>query len=214
VTYPDTGSGPGRAVEVRFGPGRRLIRVQMARLPLSTWKETRTELSGANTHVHWAYGPHSGLTHNEVEAEGRAIRFTCRTEGGTRQGYVGTQRADHSVELTTLDHCRLTDDGIITPHLANGPRTFAPEPTSTSIAFPLLPGSVAFTASVPTDAAGVAPGQVLYEADVQPIGSDMIRMWLTLPSGSEPPLPHRLNLIEGPAHLTPLGTAASAIDQG
>ena len=214
VIYPDLGSGPGSAVEVRFGPGRRLIRVQMTRLPFSVWEETRAELSRAHTRVHLAYGPHSGLAHNEVEAEGHAIRFSCRTEGGTRRVYVGTQRADHSVELTTLDHCRLTDDGIITPHLADAPRAFAPGPSSPSIAFPLLPGSVAFTASVPTDAAQIAPGRLLYEADVQPVGSDMIRMQLTLPGGIEPPLPHRLNLIEGSVHLTPRGTAASAAEHG
>lgn len=214
VTYPDMGSGPGHAVEVRFGPGRRLIRVQMARLPLTMWEKTRDELSGRNTHVHWAYGPHSGLAHNEVEAEGHAIRFSCRTEGGTRQVYVGTQRADHRVELTTLDHCRLTDDGIITPHLVDTRRAVTPEPLSPSVAFPLLPDSIAFTASVPVDAVGADPGHLLYEADVQPAGSGMMRMRLTFPSGIEPPLPHRLNLIEGPAHLTPLTTDAPATGQG
>lgn len=82
VTYPGMGSGPGRAVEVRFGPGRRLMRVQLARLPLSVWEETRAQLAGTNTLVHWAYGPHSGLARNEVAAEGHAVRFSCRTEGG------------------------------------------------------------------------------------------------------------------------------------
>ncbi|MFJ3982161.1 competence protein CoiA family protein [Streptomyces fungicidicus] len=214
VTYPDMGSGPGHAVEVWFGPGRRLIRVQMARLPLATWEETRAKLSGRNTHVHWAYGPDSGLAHNEVESEGYAIRFSCRTERGIRQVYVGTQRADHSVELTTLDHCRLTDDGIITPHLADTSRAVTPKPQSPSVAFPLLPDSVAFTASIPLDAVGADPGHLLYEADVQSAGAGMMRMRLTFPSGIEPPLPHRLNLIEGPAHLTPLGAATPATGQG
>ncbi len=214
VSYPDMESGPGRVVEVRFGPGRRLIRVQMARLPLSVWEETRAQLAGAHTLVHWAYGPHSGLAHNEVAAEGHAVRFSCRTEGGTRRVYVGTQRADHRVELTTLDHCRLTDDGIITPHLADASPASATEPMSPSVVFPLLPGSVAFTASVPVDATGAAPGQLLYEADVQPVGSDVVRMRLAPPHGIEPPLSHRLNVIDGSAHLIPPGTDTSAAERG
>ncbi|MFG2510754.1 competence protein CoiA family protein [Streptomyces sp. NPDC048584] len=201
VSYPDMGPGPGDVVEVRFGSGRRLIRVQMARLPLAVWRETRDELSAGSTGVHWAYGPHSGLAHNEVEAEGHALRFSCRTERGTRRVYVGRQDAGHRVEWTTLEHCRLTDEGIITPEPADTPRPVAPEPSQPSVAFPLLPGSVAFTASVALDAAGDDPAHRLYEADVQPAGSDMIRVRLALPSGVEPPLPYRLNLLDGSAHL-------------
>ncbi|WSA80466.1 competence protein CoiA [Streptomyces sp. NBC_01799] len=45
VSYPDLGSGPGGAVEIRFGPGARLIRVQLARLPLHAWRATRERLT-------------------------------------------------------------------------------------------------------------------------------------------------------------------------
>ncbi|WP_106982050.1 competence protein CoiA family protein [Streptomyces sp. NRRL WC-3626] len=205
VTYPDLGPGPGGVVEVRFGSGRRLIRVQMSRLPLAVWQRTRAELSDGSTRVHWAYGPDSGLAHNEVRAEGHALRFTCRTERGTRQVYVGTQDADHSVESTTLEHCALTDDGIVTPRLAATLRAVAPEPAQPSPAFPLLPGSVAFTASVALEADAGDPAHRLYEADVQPTGSGMLRMRLALPSDVEPPLPHRLNLVEGSARLGAAG---------
>ncbi|MFI8093875.1 hypothetical protein ACIF9R_37165 [Streptomyces sp. NPDC086080] len=115
ITYPDLGSGPGGAVEARFGAGLRLIRVQLSHLPVAAWEAARAELSGTHPNVQWAYGPHSGLGHGEAQAAGHAVRFICRTEGGNRVVYVGTQSTDHTIEWTTLDRCRLTDEGIAVP---------------------------------------------------------------------------------------------------
>lgn len=107
VTYPDLGDGPGGAIEVRFGKGR-LIRVQMGRLSLRAWQADGDRLARQHPRgAHWAYGPDSGLAHNEIEATGHAIRFSCRTEGGTRKVYVGTQLPGHAVEWATLPECRL-----------------------------------------------------------------------------------------------------------
>ncbi|MEU6809785.1 competence protein CoiA family protein [Streptomyces sp. NPDC046831] len=207
VSYPDLGSGPGGAVEVRFGSGTRLIRVQMDRMSLKQWETTRAQFAGGNMRVQWAYGPNSGIAHNEVKAEGHAIRFSCRTESDTRKVYVGTQHRDHSVKLVTLDECHLTDEGIVTPHLTAETPT-APDvdtgmDTANQLAFPLVPGRLAFTASVPAEEQNVTARR-LYEADVQPLGSVMTRMRIALPLHSVPPSPHRLNVIESTAHLIPL----------
>ncbi|MFD8648776.1 competence protein CoiA family protein [Streptomyces mirabilis] len=207
VSYPDLGSGPGGAVEVRFGPGARLIRVQMERMSLQQWEATRARLADTNVRVHWSYGPDSGIAHNEVKAEGHAIRFTCRTEGETRRVYVGTQRPDHSIELAALDECRLTDEGIVTPHLTEEPPTTADADAGTDttalLAFPLVPGKLAFTATFPAKEQNVTARRV-YEADVQPVGSAMTRIRIALPLHAVPPSPHRLNVIESTAHLIPL----------
>ncbi|QFX80519.1 hypothetical protein GEV49_06025 [Streptomyces sp. SYP-A7193] len=204
VSYLDLGWGPGGAVEVRFGSGARLVRVQMGRMSLNQGEAIRAQFVDEDVCAQWAYGPNSGLAHNGVQTEGHAIRFTCRTEGGTRKVYVGTQHPDHSVELTTLDECHLTDDGIITPHMTGEPlidiTTDAGADTTAQLAFPIVPGRLAFTASVPAEEQTVT-GRRLYHADVQPLGSVMTRMRIALPLHAVPPSPHRLNVIESTSHL-------------
>lgn len=202
VTYPDLGAGPGGAVEVRFGKGR-LIRVQMGRVPLRTWEADRDLLARKHPRgAHWAYGPDSGLAHNEVDEHGHAIRFSCRTEGGTRKVYVGTQLPGHAVEWAALSECRLTQDGIITPTLAAKKPEATPEP-SAPVAFPLQADRIAFTGAVEVPGPR-ADGTCLYEADVQPEGSAVTRARITLPHQAPVPAAHLIHTLTGPAHLVPL----------
>jgi hypothetical protein len=213
VTYLDPGSVHGGAVEVRFGQGRsRLIRAQLARLSLREWQETRERLADRHTHVHWAYGPYCGLSHNEVDAAGHAIRISCRTEGETREVYVGTQYPDNSLAWSALTECRLSDAGIITPRLdAEPPASNPPAPTPMPVAFPLAPGTIAFTAATELPAPQPepdGPAVRLYEADLQPLGSAVVRARITLPHDHPAPPPHQLHVIYSSAHLLPLTEAA------
>ncbi|MFJ9481636.1 hypothetical protein ACIRRI_42730 [Streptomyces mirabilis] len=213
VTYLDPGSVHGGAVEVRFGQGRsRLIRVQLARLSLREWRETRERLGDRHTHVHWAYGPYCGLSHNEVDAAGHAIRISCRTEGETRKVYVGTQYPDNSLAWSALTECRLSNEGIITPRLdAEPPASSTPAPAPTPVAFPLAPGAVAFTAATELPAQQPdpdGPAVRLYEADLQPLGSAVVRALITLPPDHPAPPPDQLHVIYSSAHLLPLTEAA------
>ncbi|WP_405908989.1 competence protein CoiA family protein [Streptomyces sp. NBC_00828] len=213
LTYLDPGSVHGGAVEVRFGQGRsRLIRVQLARLSLREWQETRERLADRHTHVRWAYGPYCGLSHNEVDAAGHAIRISCRTEGGTREVYVGMQYPDNSLAWSSLTECRLSNEGIITPRLdAEPPAGSTPAPTPTPVAFPLAPGTIAFTAATELPVPLPDPdGAVvrLYEADLQPLGSAVVRARITLPHAHPAPPPHQLHVIYSSAHLLPLTEAA------
>ncbi|GAA2571043.1 hypothetical protein GCM10010304_06780 [Streptomyces roseoviolaceus] len=202
VDYVDLGSGPGGSVEVRFDSGRRAIRVQMDRLTLRGWQTARQQNSAKDKQVHWTYGPGSGLAHNEVAEHGHAIRFECRTVGHTREVYVGTHLTDHTVDWVPLAEAHLGHDGIITPRLTptagGNDTTLAPA----LVAFPLLPGTIAFTGTVelsPSD-----DDTRLYDADVQPRGFARIRARVALPRRTAQPLPHRLHVIDGVAHLYPL----------
>lgn len=213
VTYLDPGSVHGGAVEVRFGHGRsRLIRVQLARLSLREWQETRERLADRHTHVHWAYGPYCGLSHNEVDAAGHAIRISCRTEGETREVYVGTQYSDNSLAWSALTECRLSNEGIITPRLdAEPPASSTPAPAPLPLAFPLAPGTIAFTATTELPAPRPDPDGTavrLYEADLQPLGSAVVRARITLPHDHPAPPPHQLHVIYSSAHLLPLTDVA------
>ncbi|KUO00715.1 competence protein CoiA family protein [Streptomyces resistomycificus] len=213
VTYLEPGSVHGGAVEVRFGQGRsRLVRVQLARLTLREWQETRERLADRHTHVHWAYGPYCGLSHNEVDAAGYALRVSCRTERETREVYVGTQYPDNSLAWSGITECHMSDDGIITPRLeAEPPASSTPVPIPTPVAFPLAPGTVAFTAATELPAPrphldGTAIR--LYEAEVQPIGSAVVRARISLPHAHPAPPPHQLHVIYSSAHLVPLTEVA------
>ncbi|MFE1911081.1 competence protein CoiA family protein [Streptomyces anandii] len=211
VTYLDPGSVPGGAVEVRFGQNRsRLIRVQLARLSLREWQETRERLADGHPHVHWAYGPYCGLSHSEVDAAGHAIRISCRTEGETREVYVGTQYPDNSLAWSALTVCRLSDAGIITPRLdTEPPASSTPAPAPTPVAFPLAPGTIAFTAATEV-ARQDDRTRRLYEANIQPIGSAVVSVRISLPHSCDPPLPHRLHVIKGTPLLLPLADSHSS----
>lgn len=89
-----------------------------------------------------------GLSHNEVNAAGHAIRISCRTEGDTREVHVGTQYPDNSLAWSAITECRLSNEGIITPRLdAEPPANSTPAPTPTPVTFPLAPGTIAYTAA-------------------------------------------------------------------
>ncbi|MET8163741.1 competence protein CoiA family protein [Streptomyces sp. NPDC005329] len=213
VTYLDPGSVHGGAVEVRFGHGRsRIIRVQLARLSLREWQETRERLTDGHTHVHWAYGPYCGLSHSEVDAAGHAIRISCRTQGDTREVYVGTQYSDNSLAWSALTECRLSNEGIITPRLDAEPlASSTPAPAPTPVTFPLAPGTIAFTAATELPAPHPDPDGTavrLYEADLQPLGSAVVRARITLPHAHPAPPPHQLHVIYSSGHLLPLTEAA------
>ncbi|MET8418932.1 competence protein CoiA family protein [Streptomyces sp. NPDC005134] len=199
VQYLDLGSGPGGAIELRFDSDRRMIRVQMDRLSLRDWQTAREQSATAWPEAYWSYGSGSELAHNEATEHGHAIRFECRTVDDTREVYVGTQLKDHSVEWVPLAEAHLDDTGIVAPRLAEQAGRRADE-TEVPVAFPLLPGSIAFTGAEEV----TAPGDEsrLYEADVQPRGSVLVRARISLPRAAAQPQPHRLHVIDGIAHLS------------
>ncbi|WP_405683138.1 competence protein CoiA family protein [Streptomyces sp. NBC_00057] len=207
VDYLNLGSGPGGAIELRFDSDRRMIRVQMDRLSLRDWQTAREQSTVARPAVHWVYGSGSGLAHNEAAEHGHAIRFECRTVDDTREVYVGTQFKDHSVEWVPLAEAHLDDTGIVTPRLAEQADRRA-DVTEVPVAFPLLPGSIAFTGTEEV----TAPGDEsrLYDADVQPKGSVLIRARISLPHEAVQPQPHRLHVIDGIAHLSTFPISAGA----
>ncbi|CAL9385194.1 hypothetical protein SUDANB132_01141 [Streptomyces sp. enrichment culture] len=81
VSYPDLGSGPGGAVEVRFGSGTRLIRVQMDRMSFNQWEAARAQFADGGslgcpqTPVHGGPGFH-GPRHGPARPDGRGGAMT------------------------------------------------------------------------------------------------------------------------------------------
>lgn len=224
VTYDLSDAGSGGCVIISFDRGRRTVRVQLDRMEWKSWlaarkKPNRRTLGKAD----WVYGPDSMLAHNEVDAADYALRVQCRTSGGTREVQIGTQVPGHTIEWTTLDHCRLADGKIVTPSLEetdDGIRVRSPRPAPTPpspaaapqattppappehvppVAFQLAPGTVAFTGSVPVDQAHGE--RCLYDAVVQSTGSATAPARISLPAGAAVPDHDHLWVLLGPATL-------------
>ncbi|MFH9706528.1 CCA tRNA nucleotidyltransferase [Streptomyces luteogriseus] len=125
VAYVQQAHARSDSIEIRFGRKgrRRLLHVQMARRSFSQWKDDsrRLEAASAKSPVIRTYGPESELSPYGVQAAGYALRFRCETRDGTREVSIGTQSPDHTVRWTTLDRCRLSDLGLVTPSLQAAP---------------------------------------------------------------------------------------------
>ncbi|GEK03887.1 competence protein CoiA family protein [Streptomyces sp. 1-11] len=220
VSYDLFGADSGGCVDVSFDGGRRAVRVQLDRMERKSWLARHKELDRATRGGgDWIYGPDSMLAHNEVDAAGYALRVQCRTVGATREVQIGTQLPGHTIEWTTLDHCRLTDSAILTPHLeetgegvrvrtaergtpaaeASGPASPASPPRVAPAVFQLAPGTVAFTAAVAV--AGADGSRRLYDADVQSTGSAVTPGRISLPAEAAVPDRDQIWLLLGPATL-------------
>ncbi|KIQ64671.1 hypothetical protein TR51_10690 [Kitasatospora griseola] len=207
VTHHHRTDGPGGWIDLRFEKSQRAIRVQLERPELAVWRDTRSRLARqAPRGAHWIYGPDSMVAHNEVEASGYALRVRCHTAGATRLVEIGTQLPGHTVEWTTLDQCRLTASGIVTPELEEtstgiGVRKILP-PAATPLPeepqspiFQLVPGSMAFTRAAPVT--GTAHRR-FYDAHAQQAGSTAVPARISLPLDAAIPERDLLWVLLGP----------------
>ncbi|WP_162468826.1 competence protein CoiA family protein [Streptomyces adustus] len=217
VSYDLFGADSGGCVNVSFDGGRRAVRVQLDRMEWKSWLARREKLNQATRgRADWIYGPDSMLAHNEVDTAHYALRVQCRTVGATREVQIGTQLPGHTIEWTTLNHCRLTDSNILTPHLeetdegirvrrsdtaakapAPAPPTLVSQPAP--VVFQLASGTVAFTAAVAV--AGTQGPRRLYDALVQSTGSAPTPGRISLPAEAAVPDHDQLWVLLGPATL-------------
>ncbi|MFE0577582.1 competence protein CoiA family protein [Streptomyces sp. NPDC058874] len=198
ASYRTVGDRPGGTVDFRLSGGRQLIRVQMARLGLHPWRQEAEDLARGADHVEWLFGPDSMLAFDRVESHGYAIRAECRTVGVTREVRIGIQLPGNTIEWTTLEECSLTPQGVVTPGLVSAPQGIVPRGSAEAattptprLSFALADDTVAFTGAAPradVQSPTGAPGSV-YDADIQPLGSDVIRARIVLPHASTPPQP-------------------------
>ncbi|MET8116157.1 competence protein CoiA family protein [Streptomyces prasinus] len=150
VNYVKQTSARSDTIEIRFGSKKkkRLIHVQMARRSFKEWQQDGTRLSApaGKPSTLRMYGPESQLSAFELEVTGHALRFRCETVNGTRVVHIGTHLPGHRVEWTTLDRCRLTPAGIVTPWLEETPYGIRPKGTTT----PLKPAASAAGTRTPS----------------------------------------------------------------
>ncbi|MFI0542694.1 competence protein CoiA family protein [Streptomyces sp. WSLK1-3] len=154
--YKPKGHQVREAVDVSYGDGRRLIRVQLARRSKREWEKADTELRVRHSELDWLFGPDSLLANWQIERQGYAIRVQCRSLGVTRVVEIGTQFADMPVEWTCLSECTLTPEGIVTPSLLHTTDGIVPRhgvapvaPARPLSGLPLTPTSVLITDATP-----------------------------------------------------------------
>ncbi|MFM9493385.1 hypothetical protein ACKI1Q_07080 [Streptomyces galilaeus] len=218
ASYPDLGSGPGGAVDLRLAGGRQVLRVQLDRQELREWEQAHAALSAKADHVEWLFGPDSALAHTQVARQGYALRVECETVGTRREVRIGTQGPDHAIDWTDLSQCRMTSAGIVTPPLARSrerererERVEVRAPRS-PVSFPLDAENVAFTDArvVECDLPGV--DRYVVSASLQPAASTVVRALLALPVAIPRPRPSGMYALAGPAAVSPLahpGTCAA-----
>ncbi|MFB7288107.1 hypothetical protein [Actinacidiphila glaucinigra] len=206
-SYRPSGHLVGEAVDLVHSAGRHVLRVQMSRRSKAEWEAADTELAGLREHVEWLFGPDSMVANWQMERLGYALRVQCRTVGTTRSVEIGTQFPNKPVEWTTLSECRLSERGITTPSLTEMhrgvrgefQRADRPPYSAAPVAFPLAAKTVAFTGAVRAVESPVsaAAARIIYHADVQPIGSAVVRAQLSLPADAPVPEYLRVYLLQG-----------------
>ncbi|MFD7401642.1 competence protein CoiA family protein [Streptomyces sp. NPDC059866] len=152
--YKPKGHQVRDVIDVSYEAGRRLVRVQLARLSKREWEESDAELGARYAGLNWLFGPDSLLANWQIDRQGYALRVQCRSLGATREVEIGTQFPDRPVEWTSLSECSLTPEGIVTPDLFHTPSGIVPRhavpatPALPASALPLTPASVLITDAV------------------------------------------------------------------
>ncbi|MGW1005719.1 CCA tRNA nucleotidyltransferase [Streptomyces sp. NPDC002520] len=188
ATYVQQMRARSDSVEIRFGAKgkRRLLHVQMARRSFSEWKDDgrRLEAPPGGRSTMRTYGPESELALYEVQAAGYALRFRCETRDGTRTVLIGTQSPDHKVEWTSLDRCRLSDAGLVTPSLELAPDGEILRFRSAKL--PATPGEPSRAAASPShEPAAAVPDEPVdprlkaARAGLPPVVDDLLRRFTT-----------------------------------
>ncbi|GAB2798290.1 hypothetical protein GCM10027073_33030 [Streptomyces chlorus] len=145
-----------------------------------------------------------------VARRGYALLVRCETEGNDRRVSIGTVTDGKRTDWAPLEHCRMTESGLVTPALeelrAKGAVRddgIGCEPLPSSV--PLPSGQVVF--AVDTEAAPLSsspldvPGRRLIPGFVKPTGSRIVRACLSLPDTVQAPTDQYVYRLAGSVRL-------------
>ncbi|MER7485672.1 hypothetical protein ABTY20_07110 [Streptomyces sp. NPDC126497] len=191
-------------VDVLYGGGSRLLRVQLARRSKREWEEADAELRARRSGLDWFMGPDSLLANWQVDRQGYALRVQCRSVGAGREVEVGTQFPDGSVEWTRLTECTLAPDGrVLTPRLLRAEDDTPPPPSKTEqqapprAVLPIPPDGVTLDDAT---LVGATEAEHLYEVSVR------VTARLALPS--------RTSFLDSRGSYQPIGATLTVGDDG
>jgi hypothetical protein len=204
------GTGPGDAVDFWLPSTRQRLRFQLCLQDYRTWYRAEQELSTPSEQMDWIFGAEGPISANMVQRQGYALRVKCETHGSDRRVLIGVERTGQPVTWSSLDDCRLTSDGLVTPVLEEllsdgsviqrGKGAWLRPAT-----FPLRADQIVFAidakAPPPKHSPLAADGRYIITADVKPAGSRIIRAHVSLPDRIPMPTEQYVYRLHGVARL-------------
>ncbi|MGQ5578966.1 hypothetical protein [Streptomyces sp. ECR3.8] len=204
------GTGPGDAVDFWLPTTRQRLRFQLCLQDYRTWYRAEQELSTSSEQMDWIFGAEGPISANMVQRQGYALRVKCETHGSDRRVLIGVERTGRPVTWSSLDDCRLTSDGLVTPVLeellSDGSVTQRGMGAWLRPAtFPLRADQIVFAidtkAPTPKHSPLAAEGRYIITADVKPAGSRIIRAHVSLPDAVPMPTEQYVYRLHGVARL-------------
>ena len=204
------GTGPGDAVDFWLPSTCQRLRFQLCLQDYRTWYRAEQELSTSSEQMDWIFGAEGPISANMVQRQGYALRVKCETHGSDRRVLVGVERTGRPVTWSSLDDCRLTSDGLVTPVLEEllsdgsviqrGKGAWLRPAT-----FPLRADQIVFAidtkAPPPKHSPLAAEDRYIITADVKPAGSRIIRAHVSLPDDVPMPTEQYVYRLYGVARL-------------
>ncbi|MFF7100610.1 competence protein CoiA family protein [Streptomyces nigra] len=204
------GTGPGDAVDLWLPATRQRLRFQLCLQDYRTWYRAEQELGTSSEQMDWVFGAEGPISANMVQRQGYALRVKCETHGSDRRVLIGVERTGRPVTWSSLDDCRLTSDGLVTPVLEEllsdgsviqrGKGAWLRPAT-----FPLRADQIVFAidtkAPTPKHSPLSAEGRYIITADVKPAGSRIIRAHVSLPDDVPMPTEQYVYRLHGVARL-------------
>lgn len=204
------GTGPGDAVDFWLPTTRQRLRFQLCLQDYRTWYRAEQELGTSSEQMDWIFGAEGPISANMVQRQGYALRVKCETHGSDRRVLIGVERTGRPVTWSSLDDCRLTSDGLVTPVLeellSDGSVTQRGKGAWLRPAtFPLRADQIVFAigtkAPTPKHSPLAAEGRYIITADVKPAGSRIIRAYVSLPDAVPMPTEQSVYRLHGVARL-------------
>ncbi|MEV7233844.1 hypothetical protein AB0N06_07590 [Streptomyces sp. NPDC051020] len=176
-----------------------------------SWRKAADSLGAKEGRIEWVFGQDDAFARDMVARRGYALLVRCETEGNDRRVLIGTVTDGKKKEpWALLEHCRMTESGLITPALEKLRAEGAVrgdgsgcEPFPGSVAFP--GGQVVF--AVDAEAAPLSsspldvPGRRLVPGFVKPAGSRIVRACLSLPDAVPTPTDQYVYRLAGSVRL-------------
>ncbi|TQL19500.1 hypothetical protein FBY37_1420 [Streptomyces sp. SLBN-134] len=180
----------GDAVDFRLRHTNTHLRFELHSEDYRSWRKAADSLGAKEGRIEWVFGRDDALARDMVARRGYALLVRCETEGNDRRVFIGTVTDGKKTVWDSLEQCRMTESGLVTPALeelrAEGAvreHGIGCDPFPSSVALPR--GQVVFAvdteAAPPSSSPLDVPGRRLIPGFVKPAGSRIVRTHLSLP---------------------------------
>ncbi|MET7972444.1 hypothetical protein ABZW44_05020 [Streptomyces mirabilis] len=200
----------GDAVDFRLRRTKTHLRFELHPEDYRSWRKAADSLGAKEGRIEWVFGRDEALARDMVARRGYALLVRCETEGNDRRVSIGTVTDGKRTPWAPLEHCQMTESGLVTPALeelrAEGAVRddgIGCEPFPSSVALPS--GQVMF--AVDAEAASLSsspldvPGRRLVPGFVKPAGSRIVRACLSLPDTVPAPTDQYVYRLAGSVRL-------------